>query len=1068
MREEMNELGRQVTALQEAQRYAEALPLAERQLEVRTEHQGHDHADVVIAREDLALILEETGDKVRAASLHRDNIKVREKVFGYYHIDVSKTLNSLGLLLMDQGEYQAAQPLFERSLAIREKALGPDDLMVAKSLNNLAVLVNYMGDHRRSRQYFERSLAIKEKVFGADHPSLARALENLAALIFVQGDYDAARPLLERSLALFEQTHGPNHADVGQVLNKLAILHHTLGDYTVAQPLYERSLAIQEAQQNVLLTANTLNGLASVMVAQGDYAGAQPLYQRSLALFEEEFGPEHPHVATTTTNLASLLRERGDLVNTRRLYERALTIQERSLGPHHMTVGHTLSSLAGLLTDLGDYTTAVSLYGRALEIRETALGPDHAETGRSLNNLAALYVRQSRYDEARPLLERALAIRTQALGPDHIDVAVSLSNLGALHRQRGDYDAALPVYERSLAIREQALGPDHPDTAVSLNSLASLKTARAEYAAAFPLYQRILAIREAAYGPEHRLVAGALESLARWYLKQGRDNEARPLFQRALTIREADFELFESLSEREALAFIAKSRVSLDGWLGAFDGPTDSREAWSTTLRWKGVVTRQIRNRSSGAVDDPKVHALTERLGDMRMALARASLADDDHRETTLRREQQVELTHKKEELERQLAAASSSWQGEREIEQAGAEEVCGALDAGTALVDFLRYNNKYLAFTVVAPDCEVKRVELGAAAELEEALTGWRGVLAEPGDSDWRVDGRGKRVRQLLWDPVAPTIEGAARAIIVPDGALSSVPFGALPMEGEHYLIEDLPITYLENAQDLLRPASNVATSGALLVGDVDFGGDAAGMGSGRASRSAPCVDGEFARLEGTAAEVGAVSDLWRRGRNRREPAQVLTGSEASENTAYADMTGKRVVHLATHGFFANEECRTGLEGSEPGAVGLNPMLLSGVVFASANADHDILDYEDGILTAEELSAIDLRGTELVVLSACETGLGVVRAGEGVLGLRRAFAAAGAENLVMSLWAVPDRETSELMEAFYVRVLHRRKPMTPGDAMREAQLEMLEHNRQEYDEARPGSWAAFVVAGAP
>jgi len=198
-----------------------------------------------------------------------------------------------------------------------------------------------------------------------------------------------------------------------------------------------------------------------------------------------------------------------------------------------------------------------------------------------------------------------------------------------------------------------------------------------------------------------------------------------------------------------------------------------------------------------------------------------------------------------------------------------------------------------------------------------------------------------------------------------------------------------------------------------------------------------------------------------------------VRSGAEATA-TSFADaVTGKRVVHLATHGFFAGPECRSGLAGGQrlgqfggDLGVGFNPMSLSGVVLAGVNLPHDALDPEDGILTAEEVAALDLRGTELVVLSACDTGAGELSSGEGVLGLRRAFSAAGAETMVMSLWAIPDEATRALMDDFYSAYLHKRKPKSAGESLRAAQLEMLRTRRAKFGEARPQDWAAFIVSG--
>ena len=993
-------------------------------------------------------------------------------------LEEAEALNAQFKELNGEGRFAEAEEVAWVVLAILEKRLGPSHSEVATSLSNVGVALQSQGDYAGARPLFERSLAIYEKTLGPDHPSFAIALNNLASLLHSQGDYVSARPLLERSLAIREKVLGPDHPDVANGLNNLATLLKTQGDYKGARPLYERSLAIREKAlgPDHPDVAQGLHNLATLLASQGDYTGARQLLERSVAIWENALGPDHRDVAMGLNSLASLLILQGDFAGARPLFERSLAIREKALGPDHPGVAQGLNNLASLLTSQGDYAGSRPLYEHSLAIREKALGPDHPDVAQSLHNLASLLKLQGDFAGARPLYERSLGIWEKALGPNHPNVAQGLNNLAALLKSQGDLDGARPLFERSLAIREKALGPDHPDVAQGLNNLASLLRSQGDFAGARPLLERSLAIREKALGPDHPSVAQGLNNLATLLGSQGDHTSARQLLERSLAIFETRQDLLDKLSEREALAHVTASRRALDGWLRAFADPADSERAWTRALRWKGVATRRIHERvNTRMLADPEAQALHQRLAAKKSALARVTFADYDMEKVEQRRAQKVELTKEKEKLERQLAATSAAWRGERDIERANATEICSALENGHALVDFVQYNADYLAFVVVAPDCDVHRVELGGAASLDDALRGWREALATnmPRAFTKRIDARGDKMREVVWEPLESAIAEADELIIVPDGALSALPFGALPMRNGGYLIEQYPIHYLENAQDLLREPAETSSTGALLVGDVRFGGDEVGtdaVADSEGALSAPCVSGDYGQLSGTVEELDSLSGQWSKGRYRREHAEVLRGESASEANVFAGMPGHRVVHLATHGFFADEKCKSALAGGvEEGqsVVGFNPMLLSGIVLAGANAEHGPLDDYDGILTAEELGAIDLRGTELVVLSACETGLGVVRAGEGVLGLRRAFAAAGVENLVMSLWSVPDEETSQLMEGFYKRVLHRRKPMSPADAMREAQIEMLERNREAYSgDGRPGSWAAFVVAG--
>jgi len=941
-----------------------------------------------------------------------------------------------GRSLYDEGDFTGADRLLQVALEIREEALPADDPLVARTLSFLASILRRQGDYPGAAEFFERAIAIEEAGFGAGHPETLHTLNNFAVLLSTTGDYAGSAALLHRVVSIREGELGLDSPELVPTLSSLAFVLQKQGDFDTARDLYDRSLAIlNDAGPETPFLAMTLNNYAMLLETQGDFAGARPMYERSLATREQNLGPRHPDFAQSLNNLAGLLMKQGDHDGARRLYERSLDIFEATLGPEHRATAVSLNNLARSLTLRREYDLAHPLYERSLAIYEAALGPTHPDITAGLNNLAHLLAIRGEYGEARELYKRSLTILEEAHGPSSFQLVPVLTNLGLLYEALGDLAEARAHLQRSLAISESALGEDHPHLSGTLLNIADVVHAQDPQSA-----------------------------------------EAKRFYERSLAVAEAQLDLIAVLSEREALLFMSTTRQSLDGWLGAFDAPSESEVAWSTAMRWKGLATRRVRDRTIDRhASSNAVEALQSRLRNTRAELARLTFAD--YRASgDVHRERQLELTAEKEALERELARESSQWRSQQQIEEATARDLCATLPEGGAIADFLSYSNgerSYVAFAVVAPECVVRRVELGPAAPIEKAVSEWLVVLADTDGQTSRVDRRGAVVRERVWDPLQGALAGAERIHIVPDGALTALPFAALPLDEYTYLLEKYPVHYLESAQDLLRESAVHLGSGALLVGDVDFGSRAANASQERlvASRSAACAGGNYASLEGTAGEVEALAKSWAKSAHRSEPSTILTGIDASESAVYAEMSGKRVVHLATHGFFASDKCKSALAGgAERGqsVVGFNPMLLSGIVLAGANAGHDPLDDYDGFLTAEELSAIDLRGTQLVVLSACETGLGVVRAGEGVLGLRRAFAAAGVEQLVMSLWSVPDEATSQLMADFYEGVLHRRRPMEAGDALREAQLEMLERNRDKLLDARPGSWAAFVVAGRP
>jgi len=941
-------------------------------------------------------------------------------------LDMAWSLTNLAGLLYSHGNYAAARPLYEESLNIRQEALGPKHPDVATSLTNLGAVLQALGDHAASRSMFERSLDILREAAdldGSGQRALAASLNNVAATLMFQGDYPASQRLYEESLAIRRKALGPRHPKV----------------------------------------ATSLTNLAQVLQDQGDYLAARRLFEEGLDIRREAFGsdgdrPRHPDVASSLSSLATLLHDEGDYLAARPLYEESLDILREALGPGHPRVAMTLNRLANLLNAQGDKSAARLLYEESLDIFREALGPRHRQVAMSLNNLGLLLKAQGDPAAARPLLEESLDIRREVLGPGTPDVAVTLHNLAMVLAAQGDYAAARPLYEESLDIWRETFGPRHPKVALGLGNLATMLSSQGDHTAARLLFEQSLDIVREAHGPKHPDVARYLNRLAGLLQAQGERDAARALRDEALGIIEERLTMLDGLSEREALRFLPTVRPTLDRWLTLFDRPQDAQAAWTHVLRFKGALAARARSARSLATIEPEVASMGADLDDLRRQLARFAFAESTPEERAERKDRIAELSEEKEGLERDLLAKSALYREASGASDATPADLCEALPDGSALIDLLRYTDgepRYLAFVQRAGDCTVHRVELGPAAPIEQAARSWHEVLRDPNSQTRRIRDRGSALSELLYDPVTAVAGDSTHWLFVPDGPLATVPLGALPT-ADGYAIEERLITYLDRANAVLR-SPKFTGEGALLVGGVDY--DATRTEGDERSMLAPCNGGGFAPLPGAAVETEAVAARWNRVR-RREPASLLGDASATESAVADAVRGKALVHIATHGFFATGRCKSALTDG----AGYDPMLLSGLVLAGANQPADPFSPEDGIMTATEVATLDLSASNLVVLSACETGLGEIESGQGVLGLRRAIAIAGAHTLIMSLWSISDAETAALMDGLYSRHL-RRRSMPAAEALRDAQLQILETQRSSGDD-QPFAWAGFIASG--
>ncbi|HKX32540.1 MAG TPA: CHAT domain-containing tetratricopeptide repeat protein, partial [Blastocatellia bacterium] len=1013
---------------------------------------------------------------------------------GPEHPEVARALLGLAnLYRYYKDDSPRAEPLYRRALDIFEKVLGPEHPEAARALLCLALLYHDQADYARAEPLYRQALGIFEKTLGAEHPEFASALNNLALLFRNQGDYAKATLLIQRALAIREQVLGPEHPEVAASLNSLAILYIERGEYAKAEPLYQRALAIREQALGPahIHVAYALNNLANLYRDRGEYARAGPLYQRSLAIREQALEPGHRDLAVALINLAVLYWAQGENAKAEPLYQRALTIQENALGPDHPYVAESLNNLANFCRDRGDYAKAEPLYRRALAIREKMLGPEHSSVAESLHNLAILYKDRGEYAKAEPLDQRALAIREKALGPEHPHVAQSLNNLADIYRGQGEDAKAESFYQRALTIQEPGLGPEHPEVAITINNLAILYQKRGEYARAESFYQRALAIQERGLGPEHPEVALTLNNLAALYAVTGAYARAVAFQSRANAISEHHLTLNLACgSERQKLAYLALYSTQTDFTLSLHHqvAPDDQEAinlAFTTLLRRKGRGVDAMIDTIAAMRHyvTPQDQELFDQLVETRSQLAALILKGLGAIKPETYRARLRQLEERVEELEAILSARSAEFNAQTQPAKISA--VQAALQPGSLLVEFAVYKPqdlqtgrnrppRYVAYLLTAGG-PPKWIDLGEAAAIERAIADWRRALRDPRRTD--VKQLARIVDEKVMRPVRASAHSEAdkirRLLIAPDGLLNLIPFAALVDQRGRYLVEDYSISYLMSGRDLLRlRVSRPGPQDAVVVAAPDYGEIADVGASGSRDVGLPPGPSQsagssfnlaqiyFPQLEGTAREAEALKAILPR-------AAVFTGKQATETTLKR-LHRPSILHVATHGFFLHDQGPgpAGTRGPDPAGgsatvlSGLPAALRSGLALAGANLRMTLVDQEDdGVLTALEAAGLDLWGTRLVVLSACDTGVGEVKNGEGVYGLRRALVIAGSETQVISLWPVSDLGTRDLMIEYY-KALQRGEGRSEG--LRLVQLKLLKRK----DRRHPFYWASFIQSG--
>ena len=349
------------------------------------------------------------GKYTEALPLAEKALELRERVSGAEHPDLVYPLLNLASINYFKGDYAKGEALCLRGLMIAEKALGPEHLLVARVLHNFALFYSAKGDETRAESSYQRAIVIQEKILGPDHPLVTSSLVMLATVYRKKGDFVRAEPLLQRGLAAQEKTLGEEHNNFAGTLNTLAGLYREKGDYAQAEPLYQRSVAIRERTNHPYL-ASALNNLANLYRDMGDYDRAEPLYERSISIKEKLVGPNHPDVANSRGSLAFIYYARGDYAKAETLYLSTLPIVEKALGLNNLEVGWQLSYLGDVYFATNDYAKAEPLYHRAIAVFETTCGTDYYHIADILVNLAKISAVEGRYAQAIAYQTRANAI----------------------------------------------------------------------------------------------------------------------------------------------------------------------------------------------------------------------------------------------------------------------------------------------------------------------------------------------------------------------------------------------------------------------------------------------------------------------------------------------------------------------------------------------------------------------------------------------------------------------------------------------------------------------------------
>ena len=1001
-------------------------------------------------------------------------------------------LNTLASILYEVGDYALADETFRRALDINRQAIGERHPQYARALCNLAVVCQRLSRYDEAESLYLQALEIRRSTIGEGTPIYATNLSDLAKLYESRGRRAAAEPLLKQALEIVRASVGEENEEFARASIALGELRLANGELEEAEHLLQRALMIlgRVGGDRLPVGAACLTNLGELCSSMGRLKEAEDFFERANRLLIDIYGDAHPTYVANLSRLGNLYQEKGDFDRAEAIVRQAHDATLRAYGDRHEAYATALTNLAVLRFRIGDLASAEPMLVRALGIRRDALGDTHPDVARGLCDLARVLDFQGHRHEAERHYQSALETFKNTGGENGALYANCLIDIGSMYVRQGRFRDGIEYYQNACRICGRPT--DNPVLfATCLNNLANAYDSLGEFEQCERAYREACDILRSTVGDEHPAFIGCLKNLAGVCAARGKHAEALTFFEQTLAADQKRIgSVFAFGSERQRMSFLDTLQDDLYAFLSLVTRDYSGSAAIVATtldvlLRRKALGAEALLVQSHEILAG-KYHHLKpemERLVALQRQVARATLAGSGEEGRSSHAQFVRTLTSQIDELQSLLSSRIPEMNLGQRLRAVDRRVVSRCLPEGAALVEFIRFEPhrfeavpaagearwgraRYLAFVLrqAQPD-DVSMIDLGPAERIDRLIVDFRrGIVSDDGVDFGRTDGALSHqlrlgvtasvpsvLRAALFEPLVSALNGATRVVLAPDGDLTQLPFEVLPGRVDGFLIDDFHFSYVGCGRDVLRhgAATMSAPGRPLLIADPLFDLEAeTSQPSGSYARSGDLERSRyhFEPLPGSRFESDVVAPFL-------GPHERWLGAEALEGRLKRECRSPRVLHIATHGFFLEDQNLRRRHGPSDDVAGEkvpeNPSLRSGLVLAGANswlANRPIPpDAEDGLLTAEDVVGLDLSTSELVVLSACDTGLGEVRVGEGVFGLRRAFALAGARTLVMSLWKVNDVATAMLMECFYRNLVGSgtsgQRGLPRDQALREAQL---------------------------
>jgi CHAT domain-containing protein len=1023
----------------------------------------------------------------------------------------ASALSNRAALIQAKGDWQKAEQLYLQAVSSLDKTKKRALTLFGETAANIATLYAEQRQYTKAEEWITQAATITQQNFGAQHLRMIGIQTKRGSIFYRQNKFAEAKSSYEGSLKLLSQLFNAPRPESSEALIGLAQCYQRESNFKKADSLYQ----IAQSNYNLnLLPADkhylaTLTNYALSQQEQGDWVAARDLMTEATKYIKKSKGKEHSYYATTLEDLAMLNLRLGNrqqakiqfdsvamwytaektktqeygsfLLSVGRYYQvvgeypqaesklrQGVELLRQYAGEESEAYSYGLNSLALLYQTLGNFEEAEPLFKKSLALWEKRGGKINSEYATVLQNLASVYQIQENYNKAEPLLLEALEIDQKIFGKGHPLYSVSIQNLATLYQKKKQFDKATSLMEEARSLTEARLGKSHSSYATVVSNLAALYQDQANYVMAEKLWKESVALRKQILGEDHPDYARSLYGLAGVYFATGKLDDANAYFTEVVDKYQNQIaNYFDALSEKEKSAFYNRIKPVFESYQDFCiqrlkQNPGDAsmmEKLYDLQLATKAILinaSNKVRNAilNSGDAELQKLYHQWVESKENLVRYYSYSQEDRDHMKIDVRKEESAS-----NDLEKKLSELSTAF-GSLNQKNTRWQQVRATLKENEAAIEIIRIRKKFVTDSVYYAALILH------PSEAQPKLFIW--------PFGQRMEGRLFRFHRnaikfhyndtlsykTFWEPLVKALPASNTLYISCDGVFNKLNFNAIqnPID-KQWVVDQYTIRLLSNTKELVETRAKVSTPSAQasIFGYADFNlaeTDKAVVGDKRATVKRFGFQGEeISMLPGTEKEAQLLQDVLK---EKNWTVNTFLLKDATEANL-KKVKNPQILHIATHGFFLNDiDINDEIAADEENLLTKNPLFRSGILLAGAALKQEP-GQEDGVLTAYEAMNLDLDQTELVSLSACETGLGEVRNGEGVYGLQRSLLVAGARTVIISLWQVDDTATQELMSTFYNLWL---KGGDKFQSFRQAQLEI----KTKYN--LPYYWGAFVLIG--